>query len=112
MVNLGILITQYMILFTSTKAGTTLNMSKAEVYYYEFLVLHLIFVLKYLLQEKIEDEPAWIKQDRDKSKNRVEQIRKDNQNLKLLDQMNDHVRPNHLLFSVLAMKHRNVHLAA
>ena len=60
MVNLGILITTYMILFTSKKAGTTFDLTDAETYYIVFFDLHLLFGIKYLLQEKIEDEPAWI----------------------------------------------------
>lgn len=36
-----------------------------------FLALHVIFLVKFVLQELIEDEPSWISDQREIEQNRV-----------------------------------------
>ena len=41
------------------------------MYYVAFGALHVIMLLKYILQELIEDEPDWVVEDRDTTLARV-----------------------------------------
>ena len=44
------------------------------MYILGFVALHVIFALKYVLQEIIEDEPGWIVDDIEINENRVQQV--------------------------------------
>ncbi len=71
------------------------------MYLLAFGALHFIFLLKYILAEVIEDEPAWVQEDLERVSNRVEQVEKDNQDKKLLERLSDHYTDLDLLFEVL-----------
>ena len=47
------------------------------MYIVAFGALHLLFLGKFILAEVIDDEPAWVTQDSQMIKNRVEQVRQD-----------------------------------
>ena len=68
--SLAILVCIYLIVFTSKKL--TLNMPYDDhiMYLLAFLALHGIFLIKFLLQEIIEDEPSWINDQREIEENR------------------------------------------
>ena len=68
--SLAILVCIYLIVFTSKKL--TLNMPYDDhiMYLFAFLALHGIFLIKFLLQEIIEDEPSWINDQREIEENR------------------------------------------
>lgn len=58
--NLGILVCIYMIVFTSRELTKDMPYEDSTMYLIAFLALHVIFLIKFLLQEIIEDEPSWI----------------------------------------------------
>ena len=70
--SLGILVCIYIIIFTSTKLTYKMPYDDHIMYLLAFMALHAIFVIKYILAEIIEDEPAWVREDSEMSENRVE----------------------------------------
>mmetsp|Transcript_4536 Transcript_4536/g.6004 ORF Transcript_4536/g.6004 Transcript_4536/m.6004 type:complete len:122 (+) Transcript_4536:2839-3204(+) len=58
--SLAILVCIYMIVFTSKKLTLDMPYEDHIMYLLAFLALHAIFLIKFLLQEIIEDEPGWI----------------------------------------------------
>ena len=69
--NIGIVVCMYMIMFTSQKIDTIFDVDEHIMYYVAFGALHVIMLLKYILQELIEDEPDWVVEDRDTTLARV-----------------------------------------
>lgn len=76
--SLGILVCIYIIVFTSTKLTYDMPYDDHIMYILAFTALHFIFLVKYILAEVIEDEPAWVSEDQEQMVNRVEQVDKDN----------------------------------
>lgn len=70
--NIGIVVCMYMIMFTSKKLDTIdPDLDKHIMYYFAFGMLHIIMLLKYIMQELIDDEPEWVTIDREQTKGRV-----------------------------------------
>ena len=67
-VSLGIIVCMYLIIFTSKKLEDFLPFAdESSRYIIIFIVLHIIFVVKFLLQEVIADEPEWVAEDKQNS---------------------------------------------
>jgi len=62
---MGIVVCMYMIMFTSEKLNTIFDVDEHIMYYVAFGALHVIFLMKFILQELIEDEPSWIEENRE-----------------------------------------------
>jgi len=62
--NIGIVVCMYLIMFTSKKLDKIVELDKHIMYYFAFGMLHIIMLLKYIMQELIEDEPEWVTIDR------------------------------------------------
>ena len=75
---LGILVCIYMIVFTSKLLTKDMPFDDSTMYLIVFLGLHLLFMIKFLLQEIIDDEPSWIRKQRRIEKPRVSQTQRDN----------------------------------
>lgn len=58
--NLGIIVCMYLIMFTSEKLTGLAEVDDHILYYMAFAALHIIFVVKFVSQELIGDEPSWI----------------------------------------------------
>ena len=75
LVNGGICICMYLIIFTSNELKVFKDLYGANVtYIIAFAFLHLVFIIKYVMQAAIADEPSWIQVDREKSQRRVELV--------------------------------------
>ena len=68
--SLAILVAIYLIVFTSKKLTMDMPYEDHVMYLIAFLALHSIFLIKFLLQEIIEDEPGWIEEQREIEVNR------------------------------------------
>jgi len=75
---LGILVCIYMIVFTSKLLTKDMPFDDSTMFLIVFLSLHLLFMIKFLLQEIIDDEPSWIRKQRRIEKPRVSQTQRDN----------------------------------
>ena len=75
---LGILVCIYMIVFTSKLLTKDMPFDDSTMYLIVFLGLHLLFMIKFLLQEIIDDEPSWIRKQRRIEKPRVLQTERVN----------------------------------
>lgn len=107
--NVGIVVCMYMIMFTSKKLDTIdPEVDDHIMYYIAFGMLHVIMLLKYVMQELIEDEPEWVTVDRAQTKGRVEQVERDNNDKKLIERMSKHYTKMDMLFDLLQMQHQNL----
>ena len=61
--NLGILVCVYIVIFTSEKLTYKMPYDDHTMYIIAFGILHLIFAIKWILAEIIEDEPEWVGED-------------------------------------------------
>ena len=61
--NLGIVISTYIVVFTSDKMTSLADWPDHFFYVIAFALMHLIFALKFVLATVIEDVPEWIEQD-------------------------------------------------
>ena len=95
--NLGIVCCVYIVIFTSKVLTENAPYDDHTMYIIGFATLHIIFLVKYVLAEVIEDEPAWIDDDRQAVENRVEQVMSDNQDKKLLEYISGYYEPGKLL---------------
>ena len=59
-VDLGLCISMYMIIFTSKHLLEVIDADEKVIYYLAFGILHVTFLLKYIVQVLIPDEPSWI----------------------------------------------------
>lgn len=85
--NLGIVVCIYTVMFTSKELSKGMPFDEHVGYILAFVALHVIFLIKYLLADAIEDEPAWIAQDRENAKHRVEQVQQDTNDKKLWERL-------------------------
>ena len=106
--NVGIIVCMYMIMFTSKKIDTVFDVDEHIMYYLAFGGLHVIMMVKYILQELIEDEPGWVVEDRENTNSRVMQVERDNNDKKLVERMQKHYSKNDMLFDVLRMEHLDI----
>lgn len=96
--DLGLCICMYMIIFTSKLVLEVIDADETVVYYLAFGILHATFLLKYIVQGLIPDEPRWIQRDRENSKKRVELAHIDNARRKYREHLSDEFSEvNHLL---------------
>lgn len=106
--SLGILVCIYIIVFTSEKLTDEAPYDDYVMYVIAFGTLHFIFILKYILAELIEDEPEWIRVDKESMENRVAQVENDNQDKKLYERLSKHYSEMDLLFEVLSHVHSDL----
>ena len=110
--NLGIVACIYLIVFTSEQLTNDAPYDDHTMYILAFAALHVIFAVKYVLQEAIDDEPAWVAEDAAQVQNRVDQVRQDTADKKLWERMSDHYSELDLLFEVLGKQHEDLTKAA
>lgn len=69
--DLGIVVCMYIIIFTSKELTNKMPYDDHTMYIIGFCALHIIFFVKYVMQELIDDEPSWVAEDRESVENRV-----------------------------------------
>ena len=74
----GIIVSVYLVVFTSEQLVKITDYPAETMYIVAYVVMHLIFALKYILSVLIEDTPEWVEEDIESEKHRVNQILNDN----------------------------------
>lgn len=105
--NLGIVSCAYIVIFTSKVLTKNVSYDDHTMYIIGFATLHFLFLTKYILAEVIEDEPAWVGEDRDMIESRVEQVMRDNQDKKLWEYISKHYEADVLLSEVMEHQHKD-----
>lgn len=106
--NLSIFVCSYIVVFTSQELTKNAPFEDATMYILAFSTMHFIFVVKFVLAEIIDDEPAWIGEDAENVANRVDQVEKDNRDKKLIEYLSKHFSEVDLLFEVLKKQHKDL----
>lgn len=109
---LAILVCIYLIIFTSNKLTLYMPYDDHIMYLLAFLALHAIFLIKFLLQEVIEDEPSWIGDQREIEENRRKQVELDNQDKKLWQRLSEQYTETDLLQEILDLTHPDMYKSA
>ena len=104
---LGIVVCMYIIMFTSKELHKGTFSEHVNIII-AFGALHLLFFMKYILAEVIDDEPAWVAEDKASMKNRVLQVRQDTNDKKLWERLSMQYTDLDLLFEVLTTMHADM----
>ena len=59
----GIIVSVYLVVFTSEQLVKITDYPAETMYIVAYVVMHLIFALKYILSVLIEDTPEWVEED-------------------------------------------------
>jgi len=110
---IGVFVTTYLVIFTSSKLdGVIPSLGHHELIILAFCVQHVILLLKIILAEVIDDEPAWVQDDMDVVDNRVDQMAQKIEDMKFMERLSEHYKPLELIGDVFDCLHRDHEIAA
>lgn len=98
---IGVFVTTYIVIGPSDKLQDVVpSMSKHALIICVFCVQHFILLIKIILGEVIDDEPAWVQDDIDVVDNRVCQMEARIEDMKFMERLSDHYDPIDLIEDV------------